>query len=241
MPPASMQYKKIIESFSIKTSSEVEKLYIEETGKGSTTFLVAINSKLSAAVIVSDELRKEASKVISFFKEKGIRTVLATGDAENAARYVASQLGVDEVYAELRPEDKADLVDKLQSSGRRVLFAGDGVNDAPAIGRAFLGVAMGGGADISKEAGDVVLINGNLEALADLYSLSIHARKKAVQNLAWAFAYNATLIPVAAGVLYKSLGIMIRPELAAAAMILSDITVISNALTLMKWKPHSGK
>ncbi|MGC9108185.1 MAG: HAD-IC family P-type ATPase [Infirmifilum sp.] len=97
-----------------------------------------------------------------FFKEKGIRTVLATGDAENAARYVASQLGVDEVYAELRPEDKADLVDKLQSSGRRVLFAGDGVNDAPAIGRAPLGVAMGGSADISKEAGDVVLINGNL-------------------------------------------------------------------------------
>ena len=140
----------------------------------------------------------------------------------------------------MRPEDKGELVEKLQESGKKVLFVGDGINDAVALSRAFVGIAMGGGADISKEAGDAVLAGGNLEPLIALFKLSELVRKKALENLLWAFAYNLTLVPIAAGILWKPLGVMLRPELAAGAMMASDITVVVNAVSMLRWQNKRG-
>ncbi|MCC6015411.1 MAG: copper-translocating P-type ATPase, partial [Desulfurococcaceae archaeon] len=131
---------------------------------------------------------------------------------------------------------KAELVEELSRRGFRVMFVGDGVNDAPAVGRAFLGVAMGRGADVSKEAGDVVVLS-DIGALHSFFKLARSARRKALENLAWAFLYNATLVPLAAGALYRTLGVVLRPELAAVAMVLSDISVVLNSLSLSRWRP----
>jgi Cu2+-exporting ATPase/Cu+-exporting ATPase len=204
---------------------------------GATLIFVAVDGRLAGLVEVRDAVRAEAPLVVQYLKREGIEVVLATGDGRGAGESVARALGIKKVYCELRPEDKADLVEELQREGKRVAFVGDGINDAAAIGRAFLGVAMGGGADVSREAGDAVIISNDLLALAHLRELGKAAKRKAVENLAWAFAYNASLVPVAAGALYKSMGLALRPELAALAMILSDISVVANAATLLRWKP----
>jgi len=230
--------RKLLEAFGIQVALEAEQRASEELRRGSTVFYVAVGGRVSALVVVRDRVREEAAGVVSFFRERGVRTILATGDSKGAAESISAELGIDEVHAELRPEDKAELVEELQQQGRKVLFVGDGVNDAPALSKALVGVAMGGGADISKEAGDAVLTSGNLESLVDLYRLSSLVRRKALQNLAWAFAYNAILVPVAAGAFWKTLGVMLRPEFAAAAMMASDITVVANALSMLRWRPR---
>ena len=233
--------RRLVEAFGAHIPQEAERIASEEARRGATVFYVAVGGRVSALVVVRDRLREEAAAVVSFFRERGLRTVLATGDSRTAAESISAELGIDGVYAELRPEDKAELVEELQRQGRRVLFVGDGVNDAAALGKAFVGVAMGGGADISKEAGDAVLTSNSLESLVNLYELSALVRKKALQNLAWAFAYNLTLVPVAAGALWKTLGIMLRPEFAAAAMMASDITVVANALTMLRRRSRTAK
>ncbi len=205
--------------------------------EGTTLIFVAVDGRLAGLVEIRDTVKEESPLVIEYLRREGIEVVLATGDGRGAAESLARALGIEKVYSELRPEDKADLVEELQRRGRKVVFVGDGINDAVAIGRAFLGVAMGGGADVSKEAGDAVIMSGNLLALAHLRELGKAAKRKAVENLAWAFVYNASLVPIAAGALYRSMGLALRPELAALAMILSDISVVLNAATLLKWKP----
>ncbi len=146
---------------------------------------------------------------------------------------------MDFAFWGLKPEDKAELVKDLQNKGYRVMFVGDGLNDAPALATANIGVAMGRGADVSKEAGDVVLLNNNLGSLPFLIKFSKLVRRKMKQNIAWAFIYNMTLIPIAMGVLYPHL--FLTPEMAAAAMVLSDISVILNALSVLNYKPTSTK
>jgi Cu2+-exporting ATPase/Cu+-exporting ATPase len=226
--------RRLLEMFNISIPGGVDERAEREAQQGSTVIFVALNRNASALVLVKDRIREDASKVVSFFKEKGVTTMLATGDSKIAAENLSKELSLDDAYAELRPEDKADLVEKLQQNGRRVLFVGDGINDAVALSKAFVGVAMGGGADISKEAGDIVLTRGDLESLMDLYKLSSLVRRKALQNLTWAFAYNLTLVPVAAGALWKSFGILLRPELAAAIMMASDIAVVVNAVSMLR-------
>ena len=231
---------RLMQAFGIEVPENVAGRASQEALRGATVFFAAVNSRVSALVVVRDKVRPETKRVLNFFKSRSLRVVLATGDSWGMARWFASEHGIDEVHAELRPEDKADLVEELQRQGRHVLFVGDGVNDAVALGKAFVGVAMGGGADISKEAGDAVLTGNNLESLLKLYELSNFTRRKALENLAWAFVYNLTLVPVAAGVLWRPLGIMLRPEFAAAAMMASDITVVLNALSMLRWRSKAG-
>lgn len=230
--------QKLMEGVGVQLPPEAARVaeMLQETG--ATVLFTAVDGQLAGLLEVRDEIRESAWEVVAQLKGEGVRTVLATGDSEGAGRWVARELGLDEVRCELGPEDKAMLVDELQRSGSRVLFVGDGVNDAPALSRAFLGVAVGGGADIAGEAGDVVLVGGELRALINLRELGRVVRRKALMSLAWAFVYNASLVPVAMGLLYRPLGLVLRPELAAAAMILSDISVVLNALSLLRWRPH---
>ncbi|MEN2999136.1 MAG: heavy metal translocating P-type ATPase [Acidilobaceae archaeon] len=209
----------------------------EASRAGSTTVLGIVDREVVFLIEIGDEIRKESEQFVRGIKKAGMKPVLATGDSYLTAKAVAERLGIEEVYAELRPEEKAELVEQMGS--RRVAFVGDGINDAVAISRSSVGIAMGRGADVSKEAGDVVILNNNLLSVLDLLSLSKLVRRKALENFGWAFLYNVALIPVAAGVLYDR-GIYLTPELAAIAMILSDISVILNSFTVLAWRPTSA-
>ncbi|MCS7105298.1 MAG: heavy metal translocating P-type ATPase [Thermofilaceae archaeon] len=202
---------------------------------GSTVLFVSVDGRLAGLLEVRDEVKEDAGEVVQYLKKEGLTTILVTGDNKGAGESIANQLKLDSVYAEMRPEDKAELVEKIQEDGGKVLFIGDGVNDAPAISKAFLGVAVGGGADISKEAGDVVLANSRLSSVSKLRMLGKAVRRKALENLAWAFAYNAVLVPIAMGALYVPFKLSLKPEWAALAMILSDISVVLNSASLLGW------
>lgn len=215
---------------------EAKRLADIARSRGSTVLFVAVDGRLAGIIEVRDQIRAEAKEVIARLKSEGLRAVLATGDSLASGNWVADELGLDEVEAELKPDDKAELVKNLQERGAKVMFVGDGVNDAPALSEAFIGVAVGSGAEIAKEAGDVVLVSKSLEALIHLRDLGRRVERKALENIAWAFIYNAALIPVAMGLLYRPYGLMLKPEMAAAAMMLSDMSVVINALTLLRFK-----
>jgi Cu+-exporting ATPase len=159
---------------------------------------------------------------------------MLTGDARGTAQAVAKTLGIDEVVAEVQPADKARIVERLQSEGRRVAMAGDGINDAPALARADVGIAMGTGTDIAMESAQVTLVKGDLNGIVQARSLSRATVRNIWQNLGFAFGYNALGIPIAAGILYPATGLLLSPMLAALAMSLSSVSVISNALRLRR-------
>jgi Cu+-exporting ATPase len=169
---------------------------------------------------------------VSALKSRGLRIVMLTGDGETTGRSVASQLGIDEVIAEVMPEEKRDVIAKLQAEGRVVAMAGDGVNDAPALAQADVGIAMGTGSDVAIESAGVTLVGGDLRALARAHQLSRATMANIRQNLVFAFGYNALGVPVAAGLLYPFFGVLLSPMIAAAAMSLSSVSVITNALRL---------
>lgn len=221
----------LVEKLGIQVSKELEDLIVEIGSRGRTPVIVTSDTEVLAVLEIGDELRSEAPAIVEELKQQGFRVGLASGDVEASVKYFERILKLDFSFWELRPGDKANLIRDLQGKGFKIVFVGDGVNDAPAISVANVGVAMGGGADVSKEAGDVVILNSNLKAITFLVKLSKVVKKKMLQNIGWAFIYNATLIPVAAGLLYHY-GIFITPEMAAAAMILSDVSVISNALLM---------
>jgi len=176
----------------------------------------------------------KASIKLDFGDAAGIRIVMATGDGRTTAEAVARRLGIDEVYGEVRPQDKADLVARLQREGRRVAMAGDGINDAPALARANVGIAMGTGTDVAMSSAHVTLVKGDLRGIARARELSEATVRNMYQNLLFAFVYNAAGVPVAAGVLYPFLGILLSPLFAAAAMSLSSVSVVGNALRLRR-------
>ena len=197
---------------------------------------MAVDNKLIGLIAIADVLRKEAEKVIRNLKKNGKEIIMLTGDSEITAKQIAKQLGIDRYIAEATPNKKIEEIKKLQSEGHLVAMVGDGINDAPSLTQADVGIAMGGGTDISAEAGDVVIIQDDLEKILTLFKLGKKTLNKIKQNLFWAFIYNIILIPIAAGVLYPFLGLVLRPELAGLAMALSSITVTTNALLLKKWK-----
>ncbi|MEM1982400.1 MAG: cation-translocating P-type ATPase [Sulfolobales archaeon] len=199
---------------------------------GGTPILISFNGVLAGIIEVYDELREEAHEVAEFFKNVGFKVGIASGDVEANVKKVEEKLKADFSRAGLRPEDKADLINEMQSKGYKVVFVGDGVNDAIAISTSFIGVATSKATDIAKSVGDVVLISNDLRGLKHLLSLSGKVKRRALENLAWAFIYNGLLIPIAAGALYLNYGIILKPEWAALSMVLSDITVITNSLRL---------
>lgn len=204
--------------------------------KGFTPIIIAINNKTVGVIEISDKLREEAPEIITTLKKQGLKTGVASGDIAEVTKYYAEILDLDFVYYEMKPEDKIELVEQLEKKGEKIVFIGDGINDAAAISRSFVGIAMGRGADLAKEAGDVILLNNQLNNLLTLIKLSKLVKKKFYQNILWAFLYNLTLIPIAMGILYHPFGILIKPELAGLAMILSDISVVLNSSTILTTK-----
>jgi Cu+-exporting ATPase len=204
--------------------------------QGRTPFFVARDGRLAGLVAVADTARPEARAAIERLHALGLKTALITGDHEAAARTVARELGIDLVHARTLPEHKARLLQELRQRGGTIAFVGDGINDAPALATADVGIAIGQGTDVAIESADVILMNDNLESVARAVVLSRLTLRNIAQNLFWAFAYNAALIPVAAGALYPFTGLQLSPMLGAAAMALSSVFVVSNALRL-KWLP----
>jgi Cu+-exporting ATPase len=187
-------------------------------------------------VAVADPVKETASDALRTLRREGLRIVMVTGDNARTAQAVASQLEIDEVHADTLPEGKANIVKVLQDSGAVVAMAGDGVNDAPALAQADVGIAMGAGADVAMESAGITLVKGDLNALVRARRLSVATMRNIRQNLWFAFGYNTLGVPIAAGVLYPVFGVLLSPMIAAAAMSLSSISVISNALRLSRAK-----
>jgi P-type Cu+ transporter len=199
---------------------------------GRTVMFLAIDGVLAGAIAVGDAIKDTTPDALRALREDGLRIVMLTGDARGTAEAVARTLLIDEVIAEVQPADKASIVARLQSEGHKVAMAGDGINDAPALARAHVGIAMGTGTDIAMESAQVTLIKGDLNGIVRARQLSRATVANIWQNLGFAFGYNALGIPIAAGVLYPATGLLLSPMLAALAMSLSSVSVISNALRL---------
>ncbi|MFN5996479.1 MAG: heavy metal translocating P-type ATPase [Paracoccaceae bacterium] len=202
--------------------------------RGESPLYAARDGKAVALLAVADTVKPTTPAAIAALKALGLRLAMISGDNARTAQAIARDLGIDEVVAEVTPEGKVEVIRKLKAEGA-LAFAGDGINDAPALAEADVGIAMGTGTDVAIEAADVVLVSGRLPALADAIGLSRATMRNIRQNLFWAFAYNAALIPVAAGVLYPAFGILLSPVLAAGAMAMSSVFVLTNALRLKRY------
>jgi Cu+-exporting ATPase len=202
--------------------------------EGQTVVFVAVDGRPAGLLGVADPIKDSTPEAIEALHAEGIRIVMVTGDSRTTAGAVARRLGLDEVEAEVLPEQKVGVVERLQAQGAVVAMAGDGVNDAPALARARVGIAMGTGTDVAMESAGVTLVKGDLRGIVRARRLSRATLRNVRQNLFFAFAYNALGVPVAAGVLYPFTGLLLSPMLAAAAMSLSSVSVIANALRLRR-------
>ena len=208
--------------------------------QGKTALFMALDGRPAAILAVADTIRPEAPAVAKALRKRGLRLIMLTGDNERTARSVARAAGIDEIMAQVMPEDKAAKVAELQDQGLKVGMVGDGINDAPALARADLGLAMGTGIDVAIESGDVVLASGDLSGVLTALDLSRAVMRNIRQNLFWAFAYNVLGIPVAAGVLHALGGPTLSPMIAGAAMAASSVSVVGNALRLRRFQPHGA-
>jgi Cu+-exporting ATPase len=204
--------------------------------QGKTVMFVAVNDSLSGWLAVADPIKESARDAVKSLHDQGLRIVMATGDNPRTAQAVAQELDIDEVHAGIMPEQKAELIASLQAQGARVAMAGDGVNDAPALASAEVGIAMGTGADVAVESAGITLLKGDLNGIVRARKLSLATMGNIRQNLFFAFAYNGAGVPIAAGVLYPVFGLLLSPVIAAAAMSFSSVSVISNALRLHRLK-----
>jgi Cu+-exporting ATPase len=205
--------------------------------EGKTVVLIALQGEIRGLIAIADTLKETTAQAIRAFKRLGLKVVMITGDNKRTAEAVARQAGIDRVVAEVLPQDKAKEIKKLQEAGERVAFIGDGINDAPALAQAEVGIAIGSGTDVAIESAEVVLIRDDLmDAVAGI-QLSRKVMTRIKQNIFWAFAYNTALIPVASGILYPFFGITLKPEWAGLAMAMSSVTVVSLSLMLKRYKP----
>jgi P-type Cu+ transporter len=188
-------------------------------------------------IAIADPIKPTAPRAVARLKRMGLRVVMLTGDNRRTADAVAREVGIDQVVAEVLPAGKVDEVKRLQREGHVVAMVGDGINDAPALAQADVGIAMGTGTDIAGEAGDVVLMRGDPQSVADAIKLARRTMRAMKQNLFWAFVYNVVGIPVAAGALYPAFGFLLSPVLASAAMAMSSVSVVGNSLRLRRFRP----
>jgi Cu+-exporting ATPase len=202
--------------------------------EGRTTVFVAVDGRPAGVLAVADPVKESTAEAIRLLHEDGVRIVMLTGDSRTTADAVARRLGIDEVVAEVLPEEKGEAVRRLQAEGRTVAMAGDGINDAPALAQAHVGIAMGTGTDVAMESAGVTLVKGDLRAIARARRLSRATMRNIRENLFFAFAYNTLGVPIAAGVLYPFLGLLLSPMIASAAMSLSSVSVVGNALRLRR-------
>jgi len=202
--------------------------------QGASVMYLAMDGKLAGLLAVSDPIKQTTPEAVDDLKAAGIRLIMATGDGVSTAKAVADRLGIDEVHGEVTPGDKLDLVTRLQAEGRVVAMAGDGINDAPALAKADVGIAMGTGTDVAMNSAQVTLVKGDLRGISTARHLSDKTVINMKQNLGFAFIYNALGVPLAAGVLYPFAGLLLSPMFAAVAMSLSSASVVFNALRLRR-------
>ena len=205
--------------------------------EGRSPVIVVVNNTVYAVIAISDPIKATAKEAVAYLRKMGLKVMMVSGDSKKAAAAVAKEVGIDEVVAEVLPSQKADFVRKLQKQGRRVAMVGDGLNDAPALAQADVGIAIGTGTDVAMEASDVTLIRGDLRGVVTALQLSKRALRTIRENLVWAFVYNVVGIPIAAGALYPFFGVLLSPVLASAAMAWSSLSVVLNSLTLRRFKP----
>lgn len=201
---------------------------------GQTVMLVAVDGSIAGIIGVADPIKESTPEAIALLHKEGVRIVMLTGDNRTTADAVAAKLGIDEVVAEVLPDEKSKEVQRLQESRRTVAMAGDGINDAPALAKAHVGIAMGTGADVAMESAGITLVKGDLRGIARARRLSMATMKNIRQNLFFAFVYNILGVPIAAGVLYPVFGLLLSPMIASAAMTFSSVSVIGNALRLRR-------
>jgi Cu+-exporting ATPase len=211
------------------------------TEAGKTAMYAALDGSAVGVIAVADVLKPEARRTVAVLHEMGIEVVMLTGDNRRTGEAIARQLGIDRVLAEVLPEDKTREIKRLQDEGKLVAMVGDGINDAPALAQAQVGIAMGSGTDVAMEAADVTLMRGDLSGLVTAIQLSRKTIRIIQENLVWAFGYNVILIPVAAGVLYPLWGVLLSPILAGAAMAFSSVSVVMNSLRLKRFRKDPGK
>jgi Cu+-exporting ATPase len=217
-------------------TATVAKAADEIASTGGTPVLVAIDGEAVAVLAIADPLRPRAAEAVARLKEAGLRVVMLTGDRPETALAIAAQCGIDAVRAGLLPDAKVAVVGELRAAGRRVAMVGDGINDAPALAAADVGIAMGSGSDITADAGDFVLLRPHPGLVAEALRLARRSLRVMKENLLWAFVYNAVSLPVAAGALYPAFGILLSPVLASAAMAFSSVSVVSNSLRLRRFR-----
>lgn len=203
--------------------------------EGKTPLYVAIDQQLAAIIAVADPIKETTYAAIEALHQLGLKVAMITGDNRHTAQAIAKKLNIDEVVAEVLPEGKVDTVRQLQKQYGRLAFVGDGINDAPALAQADVGLAIGTGTDVAIEAADVVLMSGSLKGVPNAIALSKATMRNIRQNLFWAFVYNVALIPIAAGALYPAFGVLLSPMFAAGAMALSSVFVLGNALRLKRF------
>jgi len=206
-------------------------------GAGKTAMILVVDGKVEGVIAVADTLKEHSVEAVRALKAMGIEVVILTGDNRRTAEAIARQIGVDEVIAEVLPAQKAEVIQDLQKRGKVVAMVGDGINDAPALAQADVGIALGSGTDVAMEAGGIVLIKDDLRDVVASIQLSRRTVQKIRQNLFWAFFYNTALIPIAAGVL-AGIGIVLNPIIAGAAMGFSSVSVVMNSMTLRRFKPQ---
>jgi P-type Cu+ transporter len=203
---------------------------------GQTVMFVGVDNRIAGLLGVADPIKESTPEAIERLHAEGLRVLMVTGDNRTTAEAVARRVNVDEVIAEVLPEQKVEIVKRLQNEGRAVAMAGDGINDAPALAQAHAGVAMGTGTDVAIASADVTLVKGDLRGIVRARRLSRATMRNIKQNLFWAFIYNLLGVPIAAGVLYPFFGLLLSPMLAAAAMSFSSVSVIGNALRLRRMR-----
>ena len=217
--------------------SQAEKLETE----GKTVMFVALDGQPAGLIAVADTLKETSVEAIRRLRQMKLETVMITGDNRRTAEAIARQVGIDQVLAEVLPQDKAEEVKKLQALGKRVAMVGDGVNDAPALAQAEVGIAIGSGTDVAKETGDVILIKSDLNDVIVALEVARATMNKVKQNLFWAFIYNTLGIPLAAGFLYPALRLVVSPEVASAFMAISSVSVTLNTLLLKGFSPSTQR
>jgi len=229
--------RKLLKENSIMVDSGLEKQISALESQAKTVVLVAVGSKLAGAFAIADPIKPSAKQAVEALQKLGKSVWMITGDNERTAKAIAAQAGISNVLAEVLPGQKSEKIKELQSKGEKVIMVGDGINDAPALAQAEVGIAIGAGTDVAIETGNIVLMKNDPRDVVRAIDLSRYTVRKIWENLGWAFLYNLVLIPVAMGILFPFWGLLLNPILAGGAMALSSVSVTSNSLRMKYYKP----